>query len=177
MKKYVIPMEGIEGYGSHIPFLLKELELAPDNIMVLEFGCGAFSTYTFLNCDKVVHVDSMEMQSELWLDKMRSAVDDDRCMIWDATDKPETALDFARHLLVANKYHIAFVDGHADNRPECVNLCLEANIPVIMIHDYQCDVYGWERIDMDLAYWNGYDMFKYITEDNQITLCLKIKAA
>lgn len=174
MKKYEIPTEGIQGYGSHIPFLQKELEEAPDNISVLEFGCGSFSTLTFLNCEKVTHVDSIEMQSELWRDHIRAIVEGDRCMIWDAVNNPEEALRMGRDLMSANKYHIAFVDGHEANRPECVNICIEMGIPVILVHDYQCDIYGWKRIDWNEAFWQNYGFIKYKAEFDQVTLCLKL---
>lgn len=176
MKKYEIPSEGIAGYGSHIPFLQMELDKAPDNISVIEFGCGSFSTFTFLNCEKVTNVDSFEMQSELWLDKIRTAVEGDRCMIWNALGDPFEAITMAREMMSKNEYYLAFVDGHEASRPECVNLCIEMHIPVIMIHDFQCDVYGWERIDENLAFWNLYTKTIYSHEDGQITLCIsKIK--
>lgn len=144
---YKIPTKDRETYGSHLDFLNEELEKAPDKINVLEFGCGRFSTFTFLNCKKVKLVCSIEMQDKNYLNELKKEIKSKRWIYgFMETFKfaEMNALDFIRWY----KPHIALVDGHMDSRPECVNICVSMKVPVIVAHDFQYPGYGWERIDL-----------------------------
>lgn len=146
--KYTIPTEGLQDYGSHLPVLNQVLEKAKHGINGFEFGCGMFSTLTFLNSEKVNFIFCLEMQDAEWIEKINKIVKRDRIQdrFWFITElDPEIALGYAKSAL-HSRYNIAFVDGHISNRPECVNACFDAEIPVIIAHDYQSDAYGWERI-------------------------------
>lgn len=44
-----------------------------------------------------------------------------------------------------NHFDLAFIDGHVASRPECVNKCFGL-VPIIVAHDYECPVYGWDRV-------------------------------
>lgn len=143
--KYEIPVIERNKCGSHLALLNEVLSGLDKKITVFEFGCGEFSTLTFLNCEMVDFVYAMEMQSSHWGDKLRTITAGDRISLFDNLD-PDSALQYASNFLLTNKIDLVFVDGHKDNRPECVNAAFAANVPIIVIHDFEEPVYGWTRI-------------------------------
>ena len=144
---YKIPTQDRETYGSHLDFLNEELLKAPDKINVLEFGCGRFSTFTFLNCKKVKEVFSIEMQDKNYLNELKKEIKSKRWLsvFAETFDLAET---FAMNCINSRQISITLVDGHMDSRPECVNICVSMKVPVIVAHDFQYPGYGWERIDL-----------------------------
>ena len=143
---YKIPTKARETYGSHLDFLNEELLKAPDKINVLEFGCGRFSTITFLNHKKIKEVFSIEMQDENYLNELIKEIKSKRWS-YGFAETFDIAEMYAMNYIRGQRPHIALVDGHMDTRPECVNLCVSMKVPVIVAHDFQYPGYGWERID------------------------------
>lgn len=127
------------GYGTHFPAL--KFVFSNFNIKkVFEFGLGLFSTKFFLDlgCELI----SVEMQDVEWLEKVRKEI-----RYPDSWKSFYTGVDISNEIMeLANNCDLAFVDGHLNSRPECVNEMFKRNIPVIVAHDFECNVYGWERI-------------------------------
>jgi hypothetical protein len=136
------------GYGSHLEILELVLMLCNPK-RVLEFGMGKFSTPLLLDKDR--EVVSVEMQDKRWYEEMlKFCTNNDITKNWFpmncvTVDGNSDAINF---FLVKVKIDFAFVDGHGLTRPECVNKCIEAGVPVIMAHDTETNWYRWDRIKM-----------------------------
>ncbi len=133
------------GYGSHLPVLKFLFSISNIN-KVLEFGMGHFSTEFFLmhGCE----VTSTEMQEESWYKEMLKSVGKNNKWTPFLKLGPSLALETP---VPGNEYDLAFIDGHLNSRPECVNACF-GKVPIIIAHDFECSVYGWERIKMPSFY-------------------------
>ncbi len=131
---------------------------------VIEFGMGYFSTEFFIpnNCEVI----SIEMQDEKWFNIMKEDIGNYIKWVpifnYGADNFDE---------LIKNKkdLDLAFIDGHADSRPECVNLCFNKNIPIIIAHDFECPVYGWDRIKVP----ESYSKFIFNNNNSQTVLFIK----
>lgn len=130
-------METIDmnGYGSHLPLLdmlFKSFKIKK----VIEFGCGDFSTSFFLS--KNASLISIEMQDPAWADKISKEhkIDVHKCI--GPHEYKKLAVDW--------KCDLAFIDGHAESRPEVVNFMF-GKAKIIVAHDYQKTAfYGWQRM-------------------------------
>lgn len=133
-------------YSTHIEYIRKIYSLIDKPKFAVEFGCGNYSTdWLIKNSENGV---SIEMQSSDWYNTIKDKFKDftnwkfiEAIGPWNFSDFkfPET-IDFA------------FVDGHGDTRPECINLMMEKQCPVIVSHDTETDCYGWERVSNDYGY-------------------------
>jgi len=131
------------GYGTHLE-LLKIIFRAFEIKSVVEFGMGNFSTLYFLF--KGCSVMSIEMQDKEWYYRMKEKIDSP---IW-APLYIQSPGDIY-HINYPERIDFAFIDGHQDNRPECINLMFGL-APLIAAHDYEYSGYGWERIERPPGY-------------------------
>lgn len=126
----------MNGYGSHLP-LMDMLFKAFQINKVIEFGCGKFSTAFFSELN--VELISIEMQDEEWANKVKEDFNVEVILSLGALKFKEEIIDW--------ECDLAFVDRHAESRPEAVNFMF-GKAKVIVAHDYQKQkFYGWERIN------------------------------
>jgi hypothetical protein len=109
---------------------------------VIEFGMGLYSTPFFLERECAVH--SVEMQSEEWYKEVVDRYGDSNNLTPYLYVGPNKFLNEIG--VEAGRYDFAFVDGHLLTRPECINACFEAGIPIVATHDFEDPQYGWERV-------------------------------
>ena len=120
------------------------LEFITDNIeckSVFEFGMSHFSTKLLSN--KFEHVISVEMQDQNWFDEMNNKNDlpsnvDLKCALGKTP-----AIDILKS--IDGKQSCVIVDGHEDNRWECINESFEKT-DVIIAHDTEMHSYKWELV-------------------------------
>ena len=128
-----------ETAGDHLPMLRAIFGLLGGRIRnVIEFGPGVYSTPFFL--ERGCSVFSVEMQSEEWYNKVSG---ENPQLTIGFYPGPLTFLENSPDL---SWYQFAFIDGHIESRPECINACFDACIPIVATHDYEDPVYGWERV-------------------------------
>lgn len=150
------------GYSSHIPFL-QFIFKKFDPCSVVEFGMGLYSTPFFLvNCCNVV---SIEMQDIVWYDKVTQKLGQNQN--W----KTYLALgpDTWKQIALPEKFCLAFVDGHIDSRTDCVNAMFNRQIPYIVAHDTECNVYHWQKIKQP----NNYRKLIFDNKGSQTTLWVR----
>jgi len=108
---------------------------------VIEFGMGDYSTPLLFNNSS--NLTSIEMQSESWYNMVNDK--------FTGNEKWNPILclgdlDFMN--LTYTSYDLAFVDGHQESRPDCVNL-ISKYCNTIVSHDTEATfVYRWNRVDL-----------------------------
>lgn len=134
------------GYGSHIPFL-EFIFSTFEPCSVVEFGMGEYSTPFFLlNCCNVV---SIEMQDKAWYERLKQKLGLNQSWQTYLALGPTAWKD----VQLPEKFCLAFIDGHADSRADCVNAMLDRQIPYIVAHDTECNVYRWENVKQSPDYY------------------------
>lgn len=144
-------MSEIDLYATHLPFIKKVFSVIEKPKLIIEFGMGLYSTEFFIkNSEKTI---SIEMQSEEWFNNMFNKFGD--TVNWEA------------HLLLGqNTYKnfnfskeadVSFIDGHGESRPECINLMMDLQCPIILAHDTETTSYGWDRVNIN----NDYNSYTY----------------
>ena len=133
-------------YSTHIHYIKKIYSIIEKPRFVVEFGCGDFSTGFLIKNSK--NGVSIEMQSLEWYNRIKSQFKD--CENWQFLEAigPWNFLDFE----FPEKIDLAFVDGHGDSRPECVNLMMDKQCPVIISHDTEEPYYRWELVNVNKGY-------------------------
>ena len=137
-----LPPRAQNPYATHIPVLIGLAAIRPIR-RVLEFGCGHYSTKTFLK--RAAFPDLEELQSvendSRWAETMREAVQDDAR--WNVT-VVRGAMCAAVPEFDLEAFDLIFVDDstNADDRAATIRaLCgLPAN-PWVVIHDYEVAEY------------------------------------
>ena len=128
-----------DAYGSHMP-VLERIFKTFDICSAVEFGMGKHSTpFLLINCCKVM---SIEMQEEDWYRKTVKQLGENEN--WQH-HLNLGAFEFLK-LDYAEEIDFAFIDGHGDSRPECLNLMFAHEVPVIAAHDTEKRCYGWHRV-------------------------------
>lgn len=114
-----------DAYGSHIPILIGLARLFEIK-QVAEFGCGFYSTLTFLNRDAFPMLESLTSfdDSQLWIDKLISVTDERAQFL---LDLPEVDL---------GDYDLVFVDDSATRRPATIRRVVSSGADSIFVfHD------------------------------------------
>jgi hypothetical protein len=152
----------IDLYSTHQEYLKKIFEYTGKLNNVLEFGMGNYSTEVLIN--NAEKVTSIEMQHQEWYNMM--------------VDKFKEAKNWNSYLLLGPHEYLkleynegidlAFVDGHGETRPECINLMVEKNCPIIVSHDTEASMYGWDRVKAE-----GYNKIDFKKHPNWTTLWTK----
>src|ERR1051325_6955780 len=130
-------------YATHIPVLVGLSKLLPFS-RVAEFGCGQYSTLTFLNRQVFPHLeklDSFETDSE-WLAKMEEQVGRDsrldlRHVRGEMSKKAET--------VEVDSYDLVFIDDStsSEERAETIRMIASkrARLTVVIVHDFEVKLY------------------------------------
>lgn len=138
-----LPPRAKNDYATHLPVLIGLAAMRPV-ARVLEFGCGHYSTKTFLK--RSVFPDLKELQSVEnnpgWAETMRVAVKDDaRCVV---TVVSGAICDAVRTFDLEN-FDLILVDDStsAEQRAATIRALSERNPsnPWIVIHDYEVEDY------------------------------------
>lgn len=148
----------VDPYSTHLS-LLGVLLAAYQPKQIVEFGPGNFSTELFLKSG--AKVMSIEMQEPAWYKAIKKK---------HAAQLKKNQLDLHlslgadAFLALEYPYHIdlAFIDGHADSRPETANLMFEKKAGIVVVHDFEYKGYGWERMNVNA---NLYDTVTWKQRD------------
>jgi len=131
----------MDGFGSHLTMFKLIFEYNEINSMI-EFGMGDFSTPYFIENVKD-KVTSIEMQQKPWYDKIHEQF---------SRNKKWTGIncigrfDFMK-LKIYEKVDLAFVDGHGDSRPECINFISKFTSNIV-VHDTETISYRWHLVNL-----------------------------
>lgn len=125
----------MEPTATHLP-ILRSLLSGGKIKKVLEFGCGHFSTRTFLEAG--CELTSIEMQNESWFNEMKEGHPDIRLCLG--------PFDWRKEAL-ADRYDLIFVDGHGDSRWDCL-IWAKDHTDLIVAHDTEHPYYCWHKADM-----------------------------
>ena len=114
--------------GTHLPILEQIFRIVPIK-RVFEYGCGLYSTKFFV--DHCEYVESVEMQSQEWYEKIRTELPSPKlslkCMLG--------AVDAITYFDSLNKdFDLVFVDGHKHSRENAINHAFNRS-PTIVVHD------------------------------------------
>ena len=131
----------MDGFGSHLKMFKLIFEYKEVNSMI-EFGMGDFSTPFFIENVKE-EIISIEMQQKSWYDKIHEQFS--KSEKWTGISCIGR-FDFMK-LKIYKEFDLAFVDGHGDSRPECINFISEF-VPSIVVHDTETLSYRWNLIHL-----------------------------
>jgi predicted O-methyltransferase YrrM len=130
-------------YATHIPVLIG-LSLLFDVERVLEFGCGQYSTLTFLNhgvFPKLKELKSLETDSE-WLSRMAQETDGDSRVKFEHI---RGRMCLAVSDIELDKYDLIFIDDSntAEERSATISEIAtnSAKTAIIVIHDFELPLY------------------------------------
>jgi hypothetical protein len=139
-------MEEINGYSTHLEYISEVFEFKKRLNNIVEYGMGNYSTGLLIdNTDNLI---SIEMQSTEWYDKMVNDFGDRKNWKHYSLIGPLEFLKLDHPKLI----DLAFVDGHGESRPECINFLMDRNCPIIIAHDTEESGYGWGRVYSDNNY-------------------------
>lgn len=126
-------------YSTHIALLTRIFENTGKLNNIIEFGMGNYSTELLLsNCN---HLISIEMQLEEWFNNMTNKFNN---KAWEPVLLLGSREFYNAEL--PSGIDLAFIDGHGDTRPECINYMVEKKCPIIVAHDTEEQGYGWDRV-------------------------------
>jgi hypothetical protein len=126
-------------YSSHLEYLQEAFKFKGKLNNVIEFGMGNYSTKLLI--DNANNITSIEMQSEEWYEKIVSQFGNIKNWNHHKLIGP-----FEFKNIKYGYFDMAFVDGHGESRPECINLMLDIECPIIFAHDTEENGYGWDRV-------------------------------
>lgn len=139
-------MEKIPTISTHMEYLKEIFKIEGKIDTILEFGMGDYSTGLLIeNASSVI---SIEMQNKEWFDKIYNTF----------SNKPNWQGKLAlgpyayKNISLPKKIDLAFVDGHGDSRPDCINDMMDLNCEIIVAHDTQQPLYKWTRIKNNTNY-------------------------
>jgi prepilin-type processing-associated H-X9-DG protein len=140
-------MENVDLFSTHLKCLTQIFEIKGKVNNVIEFGMGYYSTDLLLQ--NSINLISIEMQSNDCFNTITTKFNETTnwTPILKLGASEYTTVDFPK------KIDLAFVDGHVETRPECVNLMGKMGCPIIIAHDTEAlDVYGWNRVNLGDKY-------------------------
>jgi predicted O-methyltransferase YrrM len=117
------------GFGSHLPVLKMVLALVKPR-KVLELGTGYYSTPSFLHCETVKQLVSLETDPE-WAGRVEGSVDDTRLDLRSVTD-------VVKEMPPLSAFDLVFVDNgqSVHERVDAIRAVLgAASYPVAVVHD------------------------------------------
>lgn len=149
----------MDPYATHIEFIKEIYSVIDKPKNVIEFGCGNYSTeFLIENSENVI---SIEMQSEDWFNEIKAKLNHNLNWKIYSLIGPMTFLNIELPDII----DLAFVDGHGESRPECINHMMKKKCPIIIAHDTEERGYGWDRV---LS--NHYHKFEFKKYNNWSTL-------
>ena len=133
--------EKLESWATHLPVLHTVFEWC--NIEnVFEFGSGFGSTPFFIDKCKKVH--SVEMQSEIWFEKINEKFKDCKNFFYEKSIGPTSGINILKN--GDEWYDLVFVDGHGDSRWDCINNSF-SKTNLIIAHDVETISYNWNLVN------------------------------
>ena len=140
---YPLPPRAENAYATHVPVLIGLAAIRPVE-RVLEFGCGHYSTKTFLNRSifpNLKELQSVENDAE-WADTMREAVKDDpRCVV---TAVSSAMCDAVRRFDLET-FDLILVDDSTNAEQRAATIRALSDLrpvnPWLVIHDYEVEEY------------------------------------
>lgn len=128
-------------YATHLPIL----QCIADNMTcdtVFEFGMGNYSTKLF--AERFKKVIAVEMQEEEWFKIIKKQNFPPHVELHCALGQ-QPAIDILNSLQQKDKFSCIFVDGHGENRWQCINESF-AKTDVIITHDTETPEYNWHLV-------------------------------
>ena len=165
LKNIVKIMNDIDLYSTHLKYLNDIFNIKGKLKNIVEFGTGYYSTELLIN--NGLDVMSIEMQSEEWYNSVKNKFS--YYKNWKCYNLIG-AFEF-NNIEYPENIDMSFVDGHGDSRPECINMMMEKNCPIIVAHDTEEPGYRWDKVKNDL----GYDKLDFKEYVNWTTLWTKDK--
>lgn len=134
-------MEKIDLYSTHLEYFKTIFNFKGKLNSIVEFGCGNYSTKFFTeNSENTI---SIEMQSEEWYNKINNDFKNCDNLQLVKLIGPYDFLNFKFPEFI----DLSFVDGHGSSRPECINLMMHLNCPIIVAHDTEEPGYQWYKVE------------------------------
>jgi hypothetical protein len=119
------------------------LEFITSNIecnRAFEFGMNRYSTN--LLSDRFKNIISVEMNDQNWYEEMREVQFPPHVDLQIALGK-KSAIDILKS--IDGKLSCVIVDGHSDNRWECINASFDKT-DIIIAHDTEIHSYNWDLV-------------------------------
>jgi Methyltransferase domain len=140
---YPLPPRAENAYATHVPVLIGLAAIRPVE-RVLEFGCGHYSTKTFLNRSifpNLKELQSVENDAE-WAETMREAVkDESRCVV---TAVSGAMCDAVRRFDLET-FDLILVDDSTNAEQRAATIRALSDLrpvnPWLVIHDYEVEEY------------------------------------
>lgn len=136
------PLRAQNDYSTHVPILIG-LARIREIKSVLEFGCGYYSTLTFLNRSAFPHLERLQSveNDTAWAEIIRKSVKDDR---WDLILVNGEIADSVSTLNL-EKYDLVLIDDSKNSAQRAATINAVSNKeprrPWMVIHDYEVDEY------------------------------------
>jgi methyltransferase family protein len=172
-----LPPRAQNAYATHIPILIGVAALRPIR-RVLEFGCGHYSTKTFLK--RAAFPDLKELQSvendPNWAETMREAVkDDSRCVITTL----KGAMCNAVRTFDLESFDLILVDDstNAEQRATTIRALsgVHPSNPWLVIHDYEVEEYRCASAEFKERFtFKAYNPHTGLTSNSGFTSAIKI---
>lgn len=143
VKAHFAPKRAQNAYATHLPVLIGLAYLIHPR-RVIEFGCGHYSTLTFLDraCfPDLEQLDSYETDAE-WCSSVAEAAGDDPRISLKLVGKPMSAAVVS---IAFADYDLVFIDDSHSSAERAATIaeigrhCAPAN--VVVIHDYEIEAY------------------------------------
>jgi len=141
--KYFSTPRAFNDYATHIPILIGLARLR-DTRRVLEFGCGRYSTFTFLNPSAFPHLEQLQSieNDDSWAATVQQAAkDDDRWTLRLVTGEiADTVAD-----LDLESFDLILIDDSKTSTQRAATIRAVARkqpqYPWIVIHDFEVEEY------------------------------------
>lgn len=140
--KYFSTPRALNDYATHIPILIGLSRLRHIR-HVLEFGCGRYSTLTFLNRSAFPHLERLHSieNDDAWSQKMRDATNDKRWTLQIVNGEiSESVAD-----LDLESFDLILIDDSKTSAQRAATIravaAKQLQRPLIAIHDFEVDEY------------------------------------
>jgi hypothetical protein len=171
-----LPPRAQNAYATHIPILIGVAALRPIR-RVLEFGCGHYSTKTFLN--RAAFPDLKELQSvendPAWAETVRQAIEDDaRCTVSVVSGEMFAAV----RQFDLETFDLILVDDstNAEERAQTIR-ALSSRRPLnpwLVVHDYEVEEYRCASAEFKERFtFKAYNPHTGLTSNSRFTSAIK----
>jgi hypothetical protein len=125
-------------HDSHLPVL--ELIFKHSSIKdIFEYGCGSYSTNFFVKNAK--SITSVEMNREIWYNKMKSEISSDKLNLLFIKGGPDSIEYFKS---TGKIYDLVFVDGDNSSRKDCTYASFGKS-ETVAVHDVNLTWRRWKH--------------------------------
>jgi predicted O-methyltransferase YrrM len=140
--KYFSTPRARNDYATHVPILIG-LARMREIRNVLEFGCGHYSTLTFLNRTAFPHLERLQsIENDVsWAETMKASVNDDRCILSLVTGE---IADRVRELDL-EAFDLILIDDSKTSAQRASTIraiaARQTQRPWIVVHDFEVEEY------------------------------------